>query len=264
MLESLQNVLKNKDSVVVISASIIVCLIGVFIGNNLNDDDKSDNDVSEIIKNEATGYGSSNDNISEEIEKNDMSIESPIDINAETANDSNITSDSSITDNSITDNSITDNSITDNAITDNAITDSSVTDSSNSDGSITDSSITDSSIIDSSNSDITTTSDIITNDSSTGKGLIDENKSIPDNVNNNINSEPITDNMSSVLSENIENPPQNNIEIPLSNNTETVPSEPSTISSVKKPIILEEYGGKSRSKKNRKHKKSKKSRKHRK
>jgi hypothetical protein len=242
MLESLQNVLKNKDSVVVISASIIVCLIGVFIGNNLNDDDKSDNDVSEIIKNEATGYGSSNDNISEEIEKNDMSIESPIDINAETANDSNITSDSSITD--------------------NAITDSSITDTSNNDTSITDSSITDSS-----NNDITSdtiTSNITTNDSSTGKGLIDENKSIPDNTNNNIYSEPINDNVSSVLSENIEKPPQNNIEIPLSNNIETIPSEPSTTSSVEKPIILEEYGGKSRSKKNRKHKKSKKSRKHRK
>ena len=55
MLENLQNILKNKDSVVVISASILVCLIGVFIGNNLhdNDDDKPDI-VSEIIKEDET------------------------------------------------------------------------------------------------------------------------------------------------------------------------------------------------------------------
>ena len=39
MLDSLQNVLKNKDSVVVISFSIIVCLIGVAIGQNLHSDD---------------------------------------------------------------------------------------------------------------------------------------------------------------------------------------------------------------------------------
>ena len=46
MLESLQNVLKNKDSVVVLSASIVVCLIGVFIGNNLhNEEDDSKPDV---------------------------------------------------------------------------------------------------------------------------------------------------------------------------------------------------------------------------
>ena len=35
MLQSLQNVLKNKDSVVVMGSAIVVCLIGVFIGNNL-------------------------------------------------------------------------------------------------------------------------------------------------------------------------------------------------------------------------------------
>ena len=57
MLDSLQNVLKNKDSVVVISFSIIVCLIGVAIGQNLHSDDDEQTSVSEGIK-EPSSYDS--------------------------------------------------------------------------------------------------------------------------------------------------------------------------------------------------------------
>ena len=57
MLDSLQNVLKNKDSVVVISFSIIVCLIGVAIGQNLHSDDDEQTSVSEGIK-EPSSYES--------------------------------------------------------------------------------------------------------------------------------------------------------------------------------------------------------------
>ena len=36
MLQSIQNTLQNKDNVVVISASLIVCLVGIFIGQHIN------------------------------------------------------------------------------------------------------------------------------------------------------------------------------------------------------------------------------------
>ena len=84
MLENLQNILKNKDSVVVISASILVCLIGVFIGNNLHDNDDKQDVVSEIIKEDENTSSDSLDEPSSDLIPSSSEIEKIDDLKDET------------------------------------------------------------------------------------------------------------------------------------------------------------------------------------
>ena len=110
MLQSLQNVLKNKDNVVLMGSAVVVCLIGVFIGNNLhnhnddNDTGTGSNDekpgvVSEIIKNDNDSADSVEtdkkfDSLNDEAEKGIASTDNlKLNINDITGDKSDITGD---------------------------------------------------------------------------------------------------------------------------------------------------------------------------
>ena len=253
MFENLQNILKNKDSVVVISASILVCLIGVFIGNNLhNDDDEDKQDVvSEIIK--------ENEPDASEIEKiDDLKVDNDIGIGIDNSDKDNINLE------------MDESEMVKPEMDESEMVEPEMVEPKN-------------------------------DNNDTGKGinndLIGSNDLIGNNeVNQSVNSlppsiafgnveksfvSPENPSLNSVTSNNLEQPistieqPISTIEQPIST-IEPTPSsnlepirtlEPSSTleqPAPQKPIILDERGGKNRSKKNRKNKKSKNSRKHRK
>lgn len=268
MLQSLQNVLKNKDSVVVLSASIVVCLIGVFIGNNLHndDDDVKPDVVSEIIKED----------------ENDSS-DSPISLDSTDSTDSLDSTGSSDT-----------------------YELEKIDDLKNDNGKGFDDSTKDNIhlIVDEPEND-KTEFEIDSDNNDTGKGIMNDDKNelqdttltpsalVNDNENqqssdpfdiakgpSTANDESPFSNTSVPLTPPIETPFSNTSELSTApfnvtkgpENTpldETLISEPSSEKLPvppfgNKPVVLEEFGGKNRSKKNRKHKKSKKSRKNKK
>ena len=250
MLENLQNILKNKDSVVVISASILVCLIGVFIGNNLHDNDDEKTDVvseiikedetpsSEILSSEILSSEPSSEPSSSEIEKiDDLKDETNIDditgkdniqLNIDEPENSTSEIDSDIN-NDNTGKGINDNN--------NELEDSST-------------------MPESINSDFE-------------KPLLYPPESTSLSFDKPMTSLSFDKPMETssfdnpIESSSFDNPIESSsFDKPIESSSFDKPEERDP--SRDKPVILEEYGGKNRSKKNRKNKKSKKSRKHRK
>jgi hypothetical protein len=270
MLQSLQNVLKNKDNVVVIGSAIVVCLIGVFIGNNLHNDDS-----------EGSGVSDANPDVVSEIIKDE--------------NDSGDSGDSGEKTDSLNDDTEKESASTDNLeleihdITGDDKTDITSIDSSDINSEIKPDITTDvTSDITSSDTDINKIND----DSATAKGISlpeqsesvlsselpttttdDANKiSMNDLINNNgpqqssnqfdnsLNTQPALPQSNPFANENSAPQQGSPSTIPISSSVDTEHVDDNTAE--KKPVILEETGGKNRSKKHRKHKKSKKSRKH--
>ena len=252
MLQSLQNVLKNKDNVVVMGSAIVVCLIGVFIGNNLhNHNDDSDTGsgsdgakpevVSEIIKDENDSPDSGEtdkkiDSLNDDTEKKSDSTDNlQLEINDITGDDKpDITSVDSSDINSDDKPDITSDStdVTSDDTNINKTNDESTT---------------------AKGVDLPEQSQtILPNELSTTSTDDSNTMSMDDLINNNSpqeSSNPFDTNSGETQS----NPP-------VSSSVSTEPVDDNTAE--KKPVVLEETGGKNRSKKHRKNKKSKKSRKH--
>jgi hypothetical protein len=277
MLQSLQNVLKNKDNVVLMGSAVVVCLIGVFIGNNLhnhnddNDTGTGSNDekpgvVSEIIKNDNDSADSVEtdkkfDSLNDEAEKGIASTDNlKLNINDITGDKPDITGDNkpditSIDSSDIT--SIDSSDITSDDKPDITSDDTNINKTNN--DSTTAKGI--SSLVQSQNPILPSVSPTTTNDAT--------KISMDDLINNN---DP-QQSSNPFANENLDLPQSN----PFANENSVLPQgSPSSIpisssldtalvnnnSQEKKPVVLEETGGKNRSKKHRKNKKSKKSRKH--
>ena len=282
MLQSLQNVLKNKDNVVLMGSAVVVCLIGVFIGNNLhnhnddNDTGTGSNDekpgvVSEIIKNDNDSADSVEtdkkfDSLNDEAEKGIASTDNlKLNINDITGDKSDITGDNKSDITTIDSSDITSDDSSDITSDDTNI-------NKTNDDSTTAKGI--SSLVQSQNPILPSVSPTTTNDAT--------KISMDDLINNNdpqqssnpfANENPALPQGNPVANENLDLPQSN----PFANENSVLPQgSPSSIpisssldtalvnnnSQEKKPVVLEETGGKNRSKKHRKNKKSKKSRKH--